>query len=279
MNNERRWRNDLILLSAYLDNALKEKEVENLEARLKKEPELKEKLEGLRRTKLLLNRLDRVPAPRNYTLTPDMVKVRSKKNKPLFATLSLATSFAAILLVVLFGIQLLIPGGLMPARMQSDTPMLEVARVEEQRTPEPLIFWAEPGIGGTAAEGYGGGGSDSIAEESYTSEEAMEENEEAAAEEPETAVEQPKAPSETEIESQEVQELENAPPDKDIEDSSPTLGVNPEQGGQIVERSQDDLEEQQISPDWSKIILWTQITLGVIAVGGGLTLWILRKKV
>ncbi len=278
MNNERRRINDLTMLSAYLDKALKEKEVENLEARLEKEPELQEKLENLRRTKILLNHLDHIPAPRNYTLTPDMVRVQSKKNKPLFATLRLATSFAAILLVALFGIQLLLPGGLMPVRMQSDAPMLEVARVEEEMTPEPLIFWAESGSGGTAAEGYGGGGPDSIVEESYTSEEAMEENEEAAAEEPEIAVEQPKAPSETEIESQEALELENASPDEDIEDNSPILGINPEQGGQILERSQDVLEEQQISPDWSKIILWTQIILGVIAVGGGLTLWLLRKK-
>ena len=267
MNNERRRINELNTLSAYLDKALTKKEVEELEARLEIEPELREKLENLQRTKILLSRLDRVPAPRNYTLTPDMVKVRGQKNKPLFLTLRLASSFAAILLVALFGVQLALQGGILPPRMQSEAPMLEAARVEDKTTPEPLIFWAEPGTGG-GAEGYGGGPAEGIAEESFIAEEPAEGEQEAPAEEP---MEEPAMPKEQ-------PEIESLPPLQDYEGSSPILGINPEESGKILDRSQPGVEEQETAPDWSTIIPWIQIALAVIAVGGGVTLLLLRRK-
>jgi len=262
MNNERRRINELNTLSAYLDNALNKEEAERLEARLEKESELREKLENLKRTKTLLNHLDRVPAPRNYTLTPDMVKVRGQKDKPLFMTLRLASSFAAILLVVLFGVQFALQGGILPPRMQSEAPMFEAARVEDEMTPEPLIFWAEPGTGG-GVEGYGGSG-ESMAEESFIAEESVEGEEKAPAEEPVAPEEQP--------------EIESLPSIQDYEDSSPILGVNPEESGKILDRSEPGVAEEEITPDWSKIIQWIQIALAVIAVGSGVTLLLLRRK-
>jgi len=263
MNNERRRINELNTLSAYLDNALNEKEAARLESRLDKEPELKEKLENLKRTKILLSRLNRVPAPRNYTLTPDMVKVRGQKNKPLFTTLRLASSFAAILLVVLFGVQLALQGGILAPRMQSDAPMMESARVEDETTPEPLIFWAEPGTGGAVPEGFGGGSAESLPEDSFIPEEPAEE-EEAPAEEPAMPEEQP--------------DVESLTPVQNLEDSSPILGVNPEESGKILDRSQPDVEEREITPDWSRVIIWVQIGLAVIAVSGGVVLLLLRKR-
>ena len=263
MNNERRRINELNTLSAYLDNALNKKESEKLESRLKQEPELREKLDNLKQTKFLLSRLDRIGAPRNYTLTPDMVKVRGQKSKPFFTTLRLASSFAAILLVVLFGVQLALQGGILPPRMQSDAPMMEAAQVDDESTPEPLIFWAEPGSGGAVAEGYGGGGPESMVEEPFIPEEPAEE-EEAPAEEPAMPEEQP--------------EVESLPPVQDLEGSSPILGLNPEESGKILDRSQPDVEEREITPDWSSVIIWVQIGLAVIAVGGGVALLILRKR-
>ena len=264
MNNERRRINELNMLSAYIDNALKEKEVKQLESRLEKEPELRERFENLKRTKLLLSRLDPVRAPRNYTLTPDMVEVRGKKNKPLFTTLRLASSFAAILLVVLFGIQLALQGGLLPPRMQSEAPaMLEEAQVDDETTPEPLIFWAEPGTGGGVDEGFGGG-PESMAEKPFFPEEPVGE-EETPAEEPAIPEEQPG--------------IESLPPDINIEDSSPILGVNPDRSGEILDRSVPGIEEQQEeTPDWSSVIRWVQIGLALIAVGGGVSLWLLRRN-
>jgi hypothetical protein len=263
MNNERRRINELNTLSAYLDNALNKEEAERLEARLEKESELREKLENLKRTKILLNRLDRVPAPRNYTLTPDMVKVRGQKNKPLFMTLRLASSFAAILLVVLFGVQFALQGGILPPKMQSEAPMLEAARVEDEMTPEPLIFWAEPGTDG-GVEGYGGGPSEDMIEAPNIPEEPVEGEEKAPAEEPAAPEEQP--------------EIESLPSIQDYEDSSPILGVNPEESGKILDRSEPGVAEEEITPDWSKIIQWIQIALAVIAVGSGVTLLLLRRK-
>lgn len=258
MKNERRRINELNMLSAYLDNALKEKETQHLESRLEKEPELRERLENLKRTKLLLSRLDRVRAPRNYTLTPEMVKVRGKKNKTLFTTLRLASSFAAILLVVLFGVQLILQGGLLPPRMTSDAPMLEAAKVDDEITPEPLIFWAEPGTGGAVQEGFGGGAPESMAEEPFIPEEPVAEEEAPAEEQP---------------------EIESLPPDKIIDDSSPILGVNPDRSGEVLERSEPSIEEQQEAiTDWNSVIQWAQIALALIAVGGGVTLWLLRRN-
>ena len=263
MNNERRRIKELNNLSAYLDKELNKKEAEKLETRLEKDPVLREKLENLKRTKILLSRLDRVQAPRNYTLTPDMVKVRGQKKQPLFTTLRLASTFAAILLVALFGVQFVLQGGIQTPRMQSDAPMLEAAKVEGEETPEPLIFWADPGTGGAVAEGYGGGGSESGIEKPYIPEEPAE-AEEAPVEEPAEPEQQP--------------ELESLPPVRDFEDSSPILGINPEESGKILDRSQPDIEEDEVPLDWSNIIRWIQITLAVIAVGGGLTFLLLRRK-
>lgn len=265
MKNERRRIKKLNMLSAYLDNALDAKEVEELEAHLKREPDLREKLENLRRTKMVISRLERVRAPRNYTLTPDMIKVRAKKTTPLFTTLRLASSFAAILLVALFGVQFLLQGGMQPAMLQSEEPMMEAARVSDEATPEPLIFWSQPGMGG-AAEGYGGGGEEDMAEGPIL------EMEEAAPEE------QPEEPAQEELAPREAGEADSEAQGKRIEEFSPILGVNPDQSGEILDRSEPALRESEPSIPWQGIILWAQISLAAIAVGGGITLWILRSK-
>lgn len=277
MNNERRRIKDINILSAYQDNALKAKEVEKLEARLKREPGLREVLEDLRRTKLVISRLERVRAPRNYTLTPDMVKIRTQKRNPLFTTLRLASSFAAILLVALFGVQYLLQGGFQQATLQSEAPMMEAARTEGEVSPEPLIFWSEPGIGGAAVEGYGGGsGGESIAEE------PMLEVEEAAPEEVEEEAASPEeesdAPTASELIPRESDAADSEAQEKRLEDSSPILGVNPEQSGEILEHSEPILREREFSLPWHSVIMWAQISLAIIAVGGGIMLLILRSK-
>ncbi len=93
MNNESKRPNEIKMLSAYLDNELSIARRQSLEKRLQNEPDLRRKLEDLRKTKMALGSLARVHAPRNFTLTPDMVKVRRKKQVPWFSTLKLATSW------------------------------------------------------------------------------------------------------------------------------------------------------------------------------------------
>jgi hypothetical protein len=141
--------------------------------------------------------------------------------------------------------------------------MLEAARVEDEMTPEPLIFWAEPGTDG-GVEGYGGGPSEDMIQAPNIPEEPVEGEEKAPAEEPAAPQEQP--------------EIENLPSIQDYEDSSPILGVNPEESGKILDRSEPGAAEEEITPDWSNIILWIQIALAVIAVGGGMALLLLRRK-
>jgi hypothetical protein len=65
---------DLELLSAYLDGALNSEDRAALEARLETDATLRDELEGLRATVELLRGLPTLPAPRNFTLTPEQAR-------------------------------------------------------------------------------------------------------------------------------------------------------------------------------------------------------------
>jgi anti-sigma factor RsiW len=91
-------------LSAYLDNQLPEKDRARLEARLKRESELRQALEELRRTRAVLRSQRPLRAPRNFTLTPAMAGVRRRGARPLgspFGVLRLASALAMIFFVLL----------------------------------------------------------------------------------------------------------------------------------------------------------------------------------
>ncbi|MCU0482508.1 MAG: hypothetical protein MUE54_15030 [Anaerolineae bacterium] len=112
---------DLELLSAYLDNMLNDAERSALEARLANDAVLRAELDGLRATIALINGLPTLKAPRNFTLTPAMVKSRTEtgapqlvKSKtetgriirfPISAVMSAAASFVFILvgMILVFG--------------------------------------------------------------------------------------------------------------------------------------------------------------------------------
>lgn len=95
-------------LSSYLDNQLSERERSRLETRLKDEPDLRQALEDLRRTRIILRSQPRLRAPRNFTLTPATARVRSRRSRSFagmfsspVATLRLASALAAIFLVLI----------------------------------------------------------------------------------------------------------------------------------------------------------------------------------
>jgi anti-sigma factor RsiW len=93
-------------LSAYLDEQLPAKERARLETRLGQAPELRSALEDLRRTRTVLRSQPKVRAPRNFTLTPDMVgmKPRPGRRAPAYPFFRLASALAAFLfLLVLVG--------------------------------------------------------------------------------------------------------------------------------------------------------------------------------
>ncbi len=98
---------DWELLSAYLDRQLKPKQVSSLEARLSGDPVLSAALGELQRTRDALRSLPKMRAPRNFTLTPQMVGQRSPLRSrpvtrlaPIFGFASALATFLLVLVVI-----------------------------------------------------------------------------------------------------------------------------------------------------------------------------------
>jgi hypothetical protein len=268
MSNERHRTRDLEQLSAYLDHALNDRQIRQLESRLQREPALREQLENLRQTKLLMSQLPRMRAPRNFTLTPDMVKVRQPQKRPMFFSLKLATSLAAIFLVALFGVEFILGGNLAERTHMASEPMAEVAQMDAAEKPAPLIIWSEGGQGGGAESsgfGMGGGGEEMILEAP-----APEEQVEAEA--------LPKEAPEALEESVSQADEESAARAADSAGINPILGLNPDEGGQIIESSKPGDQIETAAPNWTDLLRWAQFALAVLAVGGSLTLLVLHTK-
>ena len=264
----RKTTQDINQLSAYLDDALTPAQKQKLEARLAVDPQLREQLEQLRRTKIILGSLPRLRAPHRYTLTPEMVKVRKPKRQPLFTTLRLATSLAAILLVVLVGVELILGGSFLRQPLTAEAPMMESARIAEETTPQPLIQWGQAGLGGaTGGDAYGMGGDTYI-------EEAPAEGIEAAP--PDMPQEEPAPELESEAMPEELPEA--APEEKAVEEKSIILGINPDQGGEIIERSEPAVTVEEPAPLWRNLIRGMMIGLALVAIGGAITLLALRTR-
>jgi hypothetical protein len=109
---------DLEAISAYLDGQLTKREQVRLEARLQKEPGLREAYEQLHHTRAVLRRLPVMRAPRNFTLTQQMVKAR-KSPAPAYPVLRLASVLATLMFV------LVMVGDLMTPRGVALAPVLE----------------------------------------------------------------------------------------------------------------------------------------------------------
>jgi hypothetical protein len=276
MKNERTRTRELELLSAYLDGELHPDQHQALEARLGAEPDLRERLENLCRVKVTLGNLPCMRAPRNFTLTPEMVTVRSQKKQPFVASLRLATALAAILLVVLFSVEFLFASGpLSRPQMGADT-MLEIAMVADEANPEPLIVWGAPGAGGADPRHFGMGGDAALMQEPVMVE--------SMPVEPEVAVEEEIPPAdepELMLEAAAIPEGEETPEDllmtSGIDKELPILGINTEEGGEIISRYADTFTEEAAQPAWRLVVRLLQIALGAILVGGGLAWWIFRR--
>jgi len=99
---------DLELLSSYLDGQLKPSDSARLEARLSSDPDLRVVLNDLRAARGLLRRLPMRKAPRNFTLTPQMVG----KDPPLprsYPAFRFVTALATLLLFFTVGLNFLAP--------------------------------------------------------------------------------------------------------------------------------------------------------------------------
>lgn len=272
MNNESKRHKELILLSAYLDNELSIAKRQSLEKRLQNEPDLRRKLDDLRKTKMALRSLARVHAPRNFTLTPDMVKVRQKRQVPWFSTLKLATSLAAILLVMLFSFEIILQRGFFSGAQTSmeDGAQTESLKTMDEETPPPLIFWSEPGQGG------GGGKAEDMPEDSEIVT-APQIDLERSPEEPDVKEEPAEEGilEESPVTESDLPPTEEAPTEPDLD---LILGLKPEAGGEIINQSEPTTTASGASRTILDICDWLQIALALFVLFGGITLWILRSK-
>jgi hypothetical protein len=157
-------------ISEYLDDQLTPKEKNRLEERIRVRPELRNGLEELRHTRLVLRSVPKRRAPHNFTLTPEMVRPRSISR--LFPVLSFSSALATILIVVTLVFRLL-PG-------ESSSSTAEVQRfaapaapaapfaasaaqnkssgAQSSQTPE-IITWGQPAnqMFANNIQGMGGG--------------------------------------------------------------------------------------------------------------------------
>ena len=127
---------ELEAISAYLDGQLSPRERARLESRLQVNQDLHMALEQLRRTRALLRSLPAMRAPRNYVLTPQMVRPRKPAPRS-YPVLRLVSVMASLLFaLVLLGDFL----GLGPSRA-----LPQVAAVREEPAAEVMEAPAEAG--------------------------------------------------------------------------------------------------------------------------------------
>jgi hypothetical protein len=283
MMNERQRAKELEQLSAYLDGQLNETEKKQIETRLAQEPDLREAYEGLRKTKLLFSRIRRVRAPRSFALTPEMVKARKPK-RSFTVSLRWATSLAAILLVVVFGAEVIFSN---PFMARSAEPAAEVylesieteadladadnAASTKAAEPDPLILWGAPSQSGGARDGeafgMGGGGGD-IVEESAPLDVTPEDE----------ALPQDVAPEEPQI--TDIPTQVRTTDDEVMDGETPILGINPDEAGEIVSSSEYAVTDEP-SPSWLATLSplrWAEIGLAAIVLVGVVLLLIKRRS-
>lgn len=117
-------------LSAYLDDNLSVQEKSHLESKLSSDADLREALESLRRTRILLRYSPRLKAPRNFTLTSQMVGIKKKDRSSIFfPILKFSTVIASIFFVFT----------LLGDFIFSETPQIASVQQREMMTTEEFV--------------------------------------------------------------------------------------------------------------------------------------------
>lgn len=154
---------DWELISAYLDDELEPREKTRVEEYLNNRPEFKEALEGLRRTKTILQKAPVHKVPRNFTLTAaDVQPVKIARWIP---TMQWSSAAVALVAVFLFAYQL-VPGFQLKtsedlaANAPAETAMEMAAPMTESESPPGVIYWGGPPQVADQAFGKGGGAAD-----------------------------------------------------------------------------------------------------------------------
>jgi len=124
------------MLSAFLDNALKPRERQQLESQLQTRPELRAALNELRQTQQLLRQAPTLRAPRNFTLTPEMAGLRTRPPR-VYPAFQWAFALASFLFVLVLAGELFsrTPTGANPVAM---APAAESVVVQEEAPMEAV---------------------------------------------------------------------------------------------------------------------------------------------
>ena len=121
-------------LSAYLDGQLSTNDRIRLEELLTERPEMRVALKDLRRTRDFLRSQPSLRAPRNFTLSPQLVGIRIEERGSSFAfpVLSAVSALASILFVLVFVGDMLITGAGPSRILVAQSPIEEYLAVEEK---------------------------------------------------------------------------------------------------------------------------------------------------
>jgi anti-sigma-K factor RskA len=139
-------------LSAYLDKQLSARERSRLEARLKENPELRQALEEMRRVRTILRSQPKMRAPRNFTLTPEMVGMRRRpaRRSRAYPVFRLASVLATLLFVLVLVGDFVTGSGSLTSRESASAPQVVAMATEQAGQVEEAQRAAPPGFGGGA---------------------------------------------------------------------------------------------------------------------------------
>jgi len=238
---------DWVQLSAYLDDALNRREKIQLEKRMKLNPDLQTALEDLKITKIILSKTPRIPVPRNFTLSPAQIGIKTRQ--PVHTRYRLA---AALMSFVFIGVLILdfggiiLGGGFAPAMAPKSQEVMFDAAAESavDEMEEPALLAAEV-ENDRAVEGELVEEVSAPTEAADTEVEVMAEAAESAARTEESSVEEESAPAE------EAETVEDTAPAVGAEspgEEKTTSGEETAEGDTLAEGYDDQAQANQAVP-------------------------------
>ena len=137
---------DIEQLSSYLDGQLGPSESARVESRISSDPELASAFNDIRAAQGILRKMPARKAPRNFTLTRQMVGLKPPLPRA-YSVFRFSTAFATFLLILTFAANVLVP------------------RVSFGAAAPAPVAQEAYGVGGGCTTGCGGGGPESAATE------------------------------------------------------------------------------------------------------------------
>ena len=249
-----RSKKETLEILAYVDGSLSGDLKTRFEERLNRSAELSQDVLNQKRIRAALRGLPKKTAPRNFMLSPDMIKLRKPKYR-LAPAFSFASAGVTILLLAVFAGEFLL-GNRPHATMMESAAAPEAAVYDEAVPSEPMvIFWD------AAPAGFGGGG-----------EEVMGLGGGAAAPVVESAILVPEQRKEPYIEKNSDAAVPSTIQESVEEQETVIFGLHVDEDESVLPESRFVQEMKTIS-----IVGWVKIGLGTVALGLGITaiiIWI-----